>query len=574
MTKKYSPSNFLAMFCPRQDEHQNDTSYNNFLEIINAKPNLSFNTRSYVVHIAYAPSTQVAVDNKNQLTLILHGEIYNATNNQAEYLLREYQKQGLLFAKDINGSFAVLLVDQRNDSIALITDRLNSRKVFSSKYKGNYWLSSSLYLHPTADVGLDTVGVACYLASGVIYNNHTLFEGIRIPERACVHELARDGFHSKRYWSYKFASAYKNVDENKLRAELSELLIESVRIRLKDNPKVFLSLSGGYDSTGILGILHKLNVADVNCFSYALGEPSLNSDAYVAREMATSLGYNHKTIPSYKGDPLSVIKHNAQMGHGLAHFCDEVDAYINMASEFSEITPSILFVADMYYYSLKFYGSDISDVLPYVGIYDSSVLRPYSYLLDNCDNDTLSERWNEEYNQILKNAPQYNDIQDSKDYLYLDQRVVHTLLPWREYFQMPFIIVCNPYLDNNVLDFTMRLSPSQRYGKILYKQTLGELFPSLFQYNRALSNRYVPDWEQEFITHRHATETLILSQTSKLDNIIPPEAIQRILMEDLEESQTKHSAASLKTLTFKVAREIPGVSRIGNRLLSYFQGDS
>jgi len=50
-TKIYLPSNFMAMFCLRQDESHDDASCNNFLEVGEVKPNLSITTRSYVVSL-------------------------------------------------------------------------------------------------------------------------------------------------------------------------------------------------------------------------------------------------------------------------------------------------------------------------------------------------------------------------------------------------------------------------------------------------------------------------------------------------------------------------------------------
>ena len=566
MTKKYSPSNFLAMFCPRQDDSQDAACCNSFIEIAKVQPNISITTRSYIVYVACAHSTQIAVDEKNQITLILHGEVYNTTgtSNKAEYLMGEYKRQGLLFAKDINGSFAILLIDKRNDSISLITDRLNSRKVFSSKYMGNYWLSSSLYLHPTADVNIDTVGVACYLASGVIYNDRTLFENIRIPERASIHELARDGFHSTRYWSYEFTNAYSNFDEKTLRAELSELLIESVRIRLKDNPKVFLSLSGGYDSIGILGLLHKLNVADVNCFSYALGEPALNSDAYVAKEMATSLGYSHKTIQSYKGNLVSVIKHNAQMGQGLANFCDEVDAWMEMAGEFSAKTTSALFTADT-----------CLTLVNYPTICDFSALSWTKHILPEGIYNTLYNGLDGLMLQILKQSPSMRDHHDNyREFLRVDQELPNRHFPWREFFPGQFTSIREPLLDNSILDFLVKIPGSLRRQKYIYIATITEMFPTLFKAPRASTSGYVANWEQEFSTQYNSIESLILSQDSKLDIIIPPETIHRILIEDWRKEQPKHRAPSLKTLAIKVARELPGGTRVGNKILNYFQGNS
>ncbi|MBC2722397.1 MAG: hypothetical protein HGJ97_06905, partial [Desulfosporosinus sp.] len=191
----YTPSCFLAMFCSRKRFSSSETSRGEFVQIGKAKPDMSFATESFVIHLLLSPLTRVAADQENQVTLILHGEVYNNTeDDQSQFLKKQYLKRGESFSRDINGSFAILVIDKRNDVILLITDRVNSRKVFSSNYKGNYWLSTSLNLHPTTDVDLDIVGVASYLANGVINNDRTLFDGVRILERANIHKLTEEGF--------------------------------------------------------------------------------------------------------------------------------------------------------------------------------------------------------------------------------------------------------------------------------------------------------------------------------------------------------------------------------------------
>ena len=65
--------------------------------------------------------------------------------------------------------------------------------------------------------------------------------------------------------------------------------------RLYDRPQVFLSLSAGYDSAGLLGALaFDLRVPEVRCFSYDHGAPPPNSDASLARQMAECAGYPHE----------------------------------------------------------------------------------------------------------------------------------------------------------------------------------------------------------------------------------------------------------------------------------------
>jgi len=523
-----------------------------------------------MIYLVSSSSTQIAVDHNNQVTLILHGEIYSTNDNQAEFLLKQFIKRGIGFSKDINGSFAVLLIDKRNDTVALITDRINTRKVFCSKYKEGYWLSTSLYLHPTADVDLDPVGIACYLANGVVHNNRTLFDGVQTLERASVHILTQDGFHATRYWSYEFTKPHSSINEKELRAELSELLVESVKIRLKDNPKVFLSLSAGYDSTGILGIVGS-KLKDVNCFSYAHGEPASNSDEYAAREMASYFGFNHKIVESYKGNILNVIKHNANLGHGRAHLCDEVDAWIEMASDFSLTTPSVLFVGDECFGWTDCELNCIIDVLNSVAIYDFNRLSWFQNMLPKGTYDMLCNGLKEDMLQILKRCPTTRDRHDSKDFLYLDQRLNNVILPWREFFAGQFVVVRNPFLDNSILDFMKKIPSHLRCGKRLYKATITEMFPDLFQIERATTASYVPNWGEEFSSQRSAIEAAISSQDSKLDRIIPPEVILRLLGGSRTGGDNRFSP---KKLARKLARRLLKGTFMAEKILSRFHNTS
>ena len=223
----YIPSSFIASLTPKKlDNADQGLSRTTFREVARTDPDLSLETNRFTVHLSKSSSTQVASSHDDQITLLLHGEIYaGAINNPANYLLERYLDEGLEFAKDVNGSFAILLVDKRIDQIVLITDRLNTREVFSSKYKGSHWLSTALtyHLHPIDDLKLDPIGVAFYLTNRKIPNDHTLFAGIRALERACVHTFTEYGFQPNRYWYYDLNESRAGVDEKTLQADLSDM---------------------------------------------------------------------------------------------------------------------------------------------------------------------------------------------------------------------------------------------------------------------------------------------------------------------------------------------------------------
>lgn len=82
----YSPSYFLTMSCPKQSISADNHSYHDFLSIAKVKPDISVATRSFIIHLVSSSATRIAVDHKNRVTLILHGEIYDTKDNQAEFL--------------------------------------------------------------------------------------------------------------------------------------------------------------------------------------------------------------------------------------------------------------------------------------------------------------------------------------------------------------------------------------------------------------------------------------------------------------------------------------------------------
>jgi asparagine synthetase B (glutamine-hydrolysing) len=550
---QYTPSYFSATFCLRDNPSQEQDCLAEFVRVTKRRPDMRVATKSFVGCLTLSPSVKVAVDRQRQVILILHGEVYNSMEaDEAEYLLKQYFQQGQDFSKEINGSFAILIIDEAKDSIALITDRVNSRKVFSSEHKSGHWLSTSLSLHPTADHDLDVVGVASYLANGVIHNGRTLFEGVNILERACVHTLTDQGFRSLRYWTYEFNNLYSGVDQKRLRAELSELIVESVKTRLKDNPQIFLSLSGGYDSSGILGVLARiLNVRGVKCFSYVHGRLWRNRDGYVSRKMADYFGFDHELLESYEGDFIEALRTNAAQCGGHAQFCDEIDAWKRFASLYSGTARGVLLVADECFGWTDWNLFSDAGVLASLAIRDFGVLSWLSKRMPEESYKRMYDELREETVQIISRCPPTEDYHQRKDFLYLDQRLNYRLLVWRERFAGEYMQVRNPFLDNGILDFMKKVPTGLRRGKHLYKKTITEMFPDLFAIKRAKVAGFIPDWRDEFCRYTAAVEELIRSQASRLDNVVPPDVIFRLLKEN----------GRWRTRQFAAGRLLAGVVR-------------
>jgi asparagine synthetase B (glutamine-hydrolysing) len=209
----------------------------------------------------------VGHDPSGTVTVVLHGEVYNSAGNQAAWLAQQFAEHGFGWTDQIHGSFALVAIDRARDRVAVITDRLNSRRIFATHTKGGVCISDALAAHSRNSTELDPGGVAWYVANRVVGNSRTLLSGTSVLRRACIHQLGTRGLEAIPYWSYGFGSAPTKRARKQLMEELQTRLIRAVQRRLYDDPDVYLSLSAGYDATGLLGILaYSLRTAGVRCF--------------------------------------------------------------------------------------------------------------------------------------------------------------------------------------------------------------------------------------------------------------------------------------------------------------------
>ena len=109
-----------------------DDAADKFTEHAGCSPDLVLSTSSYRACLSLPAGAIVGADATGAMTVVLHGEIYRPVDNQAAYLAQRFAEHGFTWATEIHGSFAILAVDKTHDRVVLITDRLNSRRIFAS----------------------------------------------------------------------------------------------------------------------------------------------------------------------------------------------------------------------------------------------------------------------------------------------------------------------------------------------------------------------------------------------------------------------------------------------------------
>lgn len=470
------------------------------------------------------PDRRCSSTRLNGVTLVLLGEVVGEKGLlSASEILDRFQRGGADCARDFDGSFVLLFVPETPGPLLVVTDPLNSLKCFIEETPESFTLVSSLGMLPPRTRSPDRVGLVSFLANGVIYNNRTIFESVRSLRRASIHTVdAGRGVSSKAYWQYRFDHAFERRSRGDLKRELASLLFRAAQRRVDPSETICLSLSGGYDSTCVLGLLAKSAPGKVKCFSYMMNRGTAGSDEEIAARMARIAGFDHETVPSFNGDIVDLIRRNAAWGECRANFCGELDFWRNIGADLAG--NAVFFVGDECFGWTGCRLKSEREVLASLPIRLSRSLAPYA---DCLDLEAPAEEFDREILRLTEDALE-SDLHDTKDFLYLDQRLGNVIMPWRELFAGRYAPVRNVLLDRAVIDFMAHLPSRFRLGKNLYKETVRMMFPELFRVRRAFKPAVNP-FKTALFEQRGAIEEELTAGKSLVDAWLDPEKCRRLL---------------------------------------------
>lgn len=410
------------------------------------------------------------------------------------------------------------------------TDRLNRRHEYVvTRSPGKPEPASGL---SGSGCSLDLTGLAWYLANGVIHNNRTLFNEVKVLQRASEHLFTEEGVASTPFWHFRPGQDLLQGSDEALSAQLEERLIAAVDRALgpAGTNEVFLSQSGGYDSAGIAAIAaRRLGRRDIRCFSYVLGQPRPGTDAFVASQIAESLDLDHFVVQSFRGDWMRHLRQNVQIGQGHTDICDESDAWVELSERYGHHPHRVMLAGDECLGWNDVQLSDLDDVLASVSIcvdLGRAVLSQYFPAQTISD---LQSRLAEDARTVRDKVVGLADLHDAKDFLYLDERLPNRLLPWRDRFCGTFAEVRNPLLDDDLIDFIQRVPSRLRRGKRLYRVTMERMFPDLFPL--PLGTR--GDYRVNVAAEMHGVASLLRREVedtaSPLDAVLPQEGVLRMI---------------------------------------------
>jgi asparagine synthase (glutamine-hydrolysing) len=248
------------------------------------------------------------------LAIVFNGEVYNYRE-----LRRELEADGVSFRSDsdtevileliareredairrLDGMFALAVWDAKRKRLLLARDRAGQKPLFYY-HDGRHFLFASgtraLHQHPalTRSANLDALGL--YLTFGYFPGPATAYENVHVVPPATWMSIDDDGARTvTRYWAPPY-------DVNGIRAlpeaaeRLKPLMRDAVKKRLIADVPLGAFLSGGLDSTIVVGLMSEMSSRPVKTFSIGFeGAPAYDEVAF-AEEAAGAFGCEHTSF--------------------------------------------------------------------------------------------------------------------------------------------------------------------------------------------------------------------------------------------------------------------------------------
>jgi asparagine synthase (glutamine-hydrolysing) len=232
------------------------------------------------------------------VTVVFNGEIYNyreiqaeleknghtfRTSSDTETIVHSYEEYGAACVDRLRGMFAFALWDESKRRLFIARDRIGKKPLYYTLTRqGTLIFGSelkSLLQHPETEREIDKEALDTYLSFGYVPDPLSIFRGIfKLPPGH--HLTFADGrVHIEKYWDLLYEVVAERREEDYL-DELRSLLDEAVRLRLVADVPLGAFLSGGIDSSTIVGLMSQHTSQPVKTFSIGFNEQGYDELKY------------------------------------------------------------------------------------------------------------------------------------------------------------------------------------------------------------------------------------------------------------------------------------------------------
>ncbi len=264
---------------------------------------------------------QPMVDETSGLVIVFNGEIYNfrelseelsrdgcrfRSRSDTEVLLKSYEMWGTGCLDRLNGMFAFAIWDDRKQELFAARDRFGEKPFYyyQDAERGFIAFASeikALVVSRLFPVCPNKSAIYGYLVNREIdAGQDTPYDHVSALQAAHAMRFSPDGrtLQTWRYWDLNVDNQMRLSDDREYAERFGEILSDSVQIRLRSDVRVGSSLSGGLDSSAIVGLIARSGTSGgQNSFSARFSDLRFDEGKYIEAMARWANVTSHSVYP-------------------------------------------------------------------------------------------------------------------------------------------------------------------------------------------------------------------------------------------------------------------------------------
>jgi asparagine synthase (glutamine-hydrolysing) len=253
---------------------------------------------------------------------VFNGEIYNYqelrtelsarghrfyTATDTETIVHAYEEWGVDAIKRLRGMFGLAIWDDRQKTLLVARDRIGIKPLYYAEARGRLYFGSemkSLLCAPDIARDVNLEALDHYLSFLYTPRDASIFESVaKLPPGHVL--IWRNGIASVReYWRQPAVESFAGGEQDAV-AQLKTVLTDAVRSHMISDVPLGAFLSGGLDSSVVVGLMSEASGARVKTFSIGFDDPTFDELPH-ARQVAEHFGTEHHEFV-VKPDGVSIL---------------------------------------------------------------------------------------------------------------------------------------------------------------------------------------------------------------------------------------------------------------------------
>ncbi len=244
------------------------------------------------------------------LEVVFNGEIYNfreikkeltdstfVSESDTEVILEAYKKWGVKCVEKFNGMFALAIWNKKDQSLFIARDRLGIKPLYYARVNNSLVFASeirSLLASGMVSATINHTALTDYFTYQTVHAPNTLLKDVFMLLPGHYMKAENNSVTVHEYWnlignsSNKAATqSYEDVCE-----EIRTLFYNSIKRRLISDVPFGAFLSGGIDSSAVVGYMSKILDSPVKTFHISFDESEF-SEALYAKIISKKFGTEH-----------------------------------------------------------------------------------------------------------------------------------------------------------------------------------------------------------------------------------------------------------------------------------------